>query len=276
MEKHTRIYPAQSPRGGWVGKLLLFLSAVVIISGLVSREDPNDLSIRAAATPTPIPLNESFDETMTETEFTTPSITWYALQLGTFETEKAAQEAANQYIMRGAGGFVWHDGRYRTLAAVYPTREDAQSVRTRLAQQHGVDTYLFEIHLPAIQLRLSGMKGQTDLLEAAFIHASDLAAQLYALSIALDRQEISVSECVSQLKLHAQTIQTVSLRLNQRFRKPEPDAVKGFCELFEAFSAFAFSCDTDTSNVTLGSQMKYQTLSALYMLSHVYDTISHT
>lgn len=276
MEKRMRVYPVEKDGGSWLGKLILFLSAVVILSGLVWREDGGELSIRTVPTPSPIPLDEAFDETLTEVEITLPSSVWYALQLGAFETEQAAQETAEQYARRGAGGFVWQDGRYRALAAVYPSREDAQNVRERLSEQHQVETYLYEIALPAMRLRLTGMKGQTEILEAAFIHASDLAQQLYMLSNELDRQEISVEECIANLAALGENAQTVSARLEQRFTRPRPSTVDELAEMFRSFCAFSQTLSGEESSATLGGSVKYQNLATLNMLKHVYDTMSHT
>lgn len=134
MQTGKRVYPRQREPGKWLSYLLLFLSAVVVISGVVSRG--GDLTIEPAATATPIPTDAYFDETVEEREITLPSATWYALQLGAFESETAAQELGQQFVKRGAAGYVWHDGRYRTLAAVYPSLEDAQAVREQLSEAH--------------------------------------------------------------------------------------------------------------------------------------------
>ena len=197
MQTGKRVYPRQREPGKWLSYLLLFLSVTVILSGLVSRG--GDLSIQPAVTATPIPTDAYFDETVEEREITLPSATWYALQLGAFESETAAEELAQQFIKRGAAGYVWHDGRYRTLAAVYPTREDAQTVREQLSDAHSVDSYLYQIDLPALHLLMKGMKGQLDILEAAFAHANDLTVNRQAVSVAMDRQEMSGEEAAQLL-----------------------------------------------------------------------------
>ena len=102
MQTGKRVYPRQREPGKWLSYLLLFLSVAVILSGLVSRG--GDLSIQPAATATPIPTDAYFDETVEEREITLPSATWYALQLGAFEGETAAQELAQQFVKRGAAG----------------------------------------------------------------------------------------------------------------------------------------------------------------------------
>ena len=51
MQTGKRVYPRQREPGKWLSYLLLFLSAVVVISGVVSRG--GDLTIEPAATATP-------------------------------------------------------------------------------------------------------------------------------------------------------------------------------------------------------------------------------
>ena len=64
MQTGKRVYPRQREPGKWLSYLLLFLSAVVVISGVVSRG--GDLTIEPAATATPIPTDAYFDETVEE------------------------------------------------------------------------------------------------------------------------------------------------------------------------------------------------------------------
>ena len=267
MQTGKRVYPRQREPGKWLSYLLLFLSVTVILSGLVSRG--GDLSIQPAVTATPIPTDAYFDETVEEREITLPSATWYALQLGAFESETAAQELGQQFVKRGAAGYVWHDGRYRTLAAVYPSREDAQAVREQLSEAHSVDSYLYQIDLPALHLLMKGMKGQLDILEAAFAHANDLVANLQEASVAMDRQEMSVQEAADALAALAQQVEGVSLRLKQRFRLPGHEAVSGLIELFDSYGDFAPTVAEQSASAA-GTLVKKEQLEVLWRLKRIY------
>lgn len=274
MQPGKRVYPRQREPGKWFSYLLLFLSVSVILSGLLSRG--GDLTIQPAPTATPIPTDAYFDETVEEREITLPSATWYALQLGAFESETAAQELAQQFVKRGAAGYVWHDGRYRTLAAVYPTREDAQAVREQLSDAHSVDSYLYQIDLPALHLLMKGMKGQLDILEAAFAHANDLVVNLQAASVAMDRQEMSGEEAAQLLNGLGEQVDTVKLRLEQRFSAPRHQTVQGLIACFEDYGAFLETLNAGDSDATFGMKVKRQTLSTLNHLKSVYDALGNT
>ena len=211
-----------------------------------------------------------------EREITLPSATWYALQLGAFESETAAQELGQQFVKRGAAGYVWHDGRYRTLAAVYPSREDAQAVREQLSEAHSVDSYLYQIDLPALHLLMKGMKGQLDILEAAFAHANDLVANLQEASVAMDRQEMSGEEAAQLLNGLGEQVSTVSLRLQQRFSAPRHQTVEGLIACFEDYASFLETLDAADSDATFSMKLKRQTLSTLNHLKGVYDALGNT
>ncbi|MCI5957339.1 MAG: SPOR domain-containing protein [Clostridiales bacterium] len=275
MQGEKRIYPRERSGGKWLSYLLLFLSAVVVLSGLVWREG-GDLSIEVEPSPTPIPTDAYFDETPQQREVTLPGSTWFALQLGAFESEKAASELAQQFMRRGAAGYVWRDGRYRTLAAVYPSREDAQNVRRQLDMDHEVDSYLYQIDLPALHVRLSGMKGQLDILEAAFIHANDLIAGLQGVSLALDRQECGEEEARETLSGLKNQVEAVSLRLKQRFVQPRHATVEGLIDCFDGYAAFFQGLEPGESSVALGARLKYETLACLNELKSVYDALGNT
>ncbi len=276
MERQRRVYPIQKSRDGRLSYLLLFLSAVVLLSGLVWRPETAPLSIQPVQTQTPIPLDEPFDETLTQQEFILPSAEWYALQVGAFENEDAARQTAERFMRRGAAGYIWLDGRYRVLAAVYPLREDAQLVRRQLEEIHSVDSFLYEISLPGIQVRMSGMKGQLDILQAAFVHASDLVKQLQRLSVMMDRQEINVSEAIEQMKVLNENAVSVTLRLQQRFPSPRHDTVSGLVHCFSDYTAFFMTLDEKESEVAFGMKLKKQTFTSLHLLKQVYDTLSNT
>ena len=237
MQGKRRVYPSERKPAKWVSYSLLFLSAVILFSGVAARSG-DDAVIQTVATPSPIPLDAAFDETRETQEITLNGSVWYALQLGAFETEEAAHQLAEQFQRRGAAGYVWQNERYRVLAAVYPEKEDAQAVRQQLREQHDVDSYLYEISVPALSLRMTGMKGQIEILEAAFLHADELIRQTERISETLDRQEITPAEAVTELNTLREQVELVALRMEQRFAAPKL-AVERLIALFQDYAAFA-------------------------------------
>ena len=183
---------------------------------------------------------------------------------------------AETFRRRGAAGFLWNDGRWRVLAAVYPMREDAQSVRMQLESRHSVETALYQLTLPKLELRVSGMTGQLDILEAAFLHANDLSAQIYEISIAMDRQEMTAAAACETLQKIAGQLDLVALRMEQRFESPRHDTAAGLIRLLKDSADFCRTLHPDTDGVTIGMKLKHQNLSVLCQLYQIYDSLSHT
>ena len=62
MQGKRRVYPSERKPAKWVSYSLLFLSAVILFSGVAARSG-DDAVIQTVATPSPIPLDAAFDET---------------------------------------------------------------------------------------------------------------------------------------------------------------------------------------------------------------------
>ena len=275
MQAKRRVYPSERKPARWVSYSLLFLSAVILFSGVAARSG-GDAVIQTVATPSPIPLDAAFDETRETREITLNGSAWYALQLGAFETEEAAGQLAEQFQRRGAAGYIWPDERYRVLAAVYPEKEDAQAVRQQLREQHDVESYLFEINVPAVALRMTGMRGQIDILEAAFLHAEELIRQMERISETLDRQEITPAEAADELNTLREQVELVALRMEQRFAAPRNTAVTRLIGLMRDYAAFAREKTGQESNALLSRQIKYQTFQTIRLLLELTGELRNT
>ncbi|MDY3243995.1 MAG: SPOR domain-containing protein [Candidatus Limiplasma sp.] len=275
MQTRKRVYPSERKPAKWVSYSLLFLSAVILFSGVAARSG-GDAVFETVATPSPIPLDAAFDETRETREITLNGSVWYALQLGAFETEEAAGQLAEQFQRRGAAGYLWPEERFRVLAAVYPEKEDAQAVRQQLRDQHDVDSYLFEISIPSVSLRMTGMRGQIDILEAAFLHAEELIRQMERISETLDRQEITPAEAAEELNTLREQVELVALRMEQRFLSPRNAAVTGLIGLMRDYAAFAREKTGQESNALLSRQLKYQTIQTIRLLLELTDELRNT
>lgn len=275
MQAKRRVYPSERKPARWVSYSLLFLSAVILFSGVAARSG-GDAVIQTVATPSPIPLDAAFDETRETREITLNGSVWYALQLGAFETEEAAGQLAEQFQRRGAAGYIWPDERYRVLAAVYPEKEDAQAVRQQLREQHDVESYLFEIDVPAVVLRMTGMRGQIDILEAAFLHAEELIRQMERISETLDRQEITPAEAADELNTLREQVELVALRMEQRFVAPRNTTVTRLIGLMRDYAAFAREKTGQESNALLSRQIKYQTFQTIRLLLELTGELRNT
>lgn len=273
-EENRRVYPS----GGFPGKLLtyamLFFSLVLILAGLFGKNTRGgELLVQVMATPEPTLSTDVFDETPETREMTLPATTWYAIQLGAFENEASAKEMASQYQSRGAAGYVLKDTRYRVLAALYDTREDAQTVRAQLQDKHNIEAYIYEVKLGGISLRVEGKRGQLDTLQSAFSVANELTLLLQKQAVLMDKQEQNLQEAQTALRALGDRAREVSLRLTQRFVPPRNEAVQTLSDCLSEFAGYAAALPDDgLTMVDLATQVKYQALEMLFGLKLVYES----
>lgn len=232
----TRMYKRKRQRRKTARIALLML---VLIGGgtLLWGRLSGGLRLEQIGLPTSTPISSSFDKTTDSREVTLAAETWYAIQTGVFSTREAAEQKADAYTERGAPGTVIQEGeKWRVFIACYGTEEQAASVRTRLEQNQKVDTYLYAWKCPELRLRLSGMVGQMDVVEAGFTLLTSGAAAVRDAAIQLDAGELTtaetasaVDEWISQMALWRDT--TVS-----RFGKKMPEMVQTMLVMTESWA----------------------------------------
>lgn len=232
----TRMYKRKRQRRKTARIALLML---VLIGGgtLLWGRLSGGLRLEQIGLPTSTPISSSFDKTTDTREVTLAAETWYAIQTGVFSTREAAEQKADAYTERGAPGTVIQEGeKWRVFIACYGTEEQAASVRTRLEQNQKVDTYLYAWKCPELRLRLSGMVGQMDVVEAGFTLLTSGAAAVRDAAIQLDAGELTtaktasaVDEWISQMALWRDT--TVS-----RFGKKMPEMVQTMLVMTESWA----------------------------------------
>ena len=253
--------------------VLLFVSCILILMGLL-RDGNGGLSFELKVTPTPTAIAKAFDETFVSREISLPARSWYAIQLGAFDSEESARSLADSFVARGAAGYVRKDVRFRGLAALYPTREEAQTVRQQLQSQHQIDSYVYEIAMPEILLNVKGMAGQLDVLEAGMQYLNTTLEKFCEISASMDKQDLPVEQELSRLADIASQAGTIKSVLSQRFSTVNyavvSDLVTLMGEIGKASSAVAES--SSKGNVVMGAQMKNHTLKLMTLVeSYLYS-----
>ncbi len=262
-----RTYRVRRGGRGWLGWLvfaaLLAAGAWALLSGRL-LPGLTQLSVQPAATLTPR------DSAADERVITLNGETWYALQLGAFDSQEAAQASAESYRARGAGGLIWRRDTYRVLAAAYPSRADAQAVQSQLLAQHSVETAVTDIAWPDVTLRLTGQKAQLDALADAYDALPKLTRHLSELSNALDRGEKEPAQVTAALQSEKDTAAALSARLLTLFGDGGHPAVTDLAGLLNEAAA-ALDAALNISGATrLGAQIKYcQLLCICRMAAHI-------
>lgn len=220
-------------------RALLGVACIAVLAGLISRLRGGDgLTAQPVAQPTATPIASAFDETVETREITLPGETWYAIQTGVFSTREAAEEKADAYTDRGAPGYVAQDGdKWRVFIACYGDKTDASNVRTRLGDAQQVETYLFEWVNPSLRLRLSGMVGQMDVVEAGLMLRRQTAEQLRDDASRLDSGAITASDERQNLESLDGQITLWADTARSRFARPYPALVEALLQWADDWQA---------------------------------------
>ncbi len=218
----TRMYKRKQRRLQ-VCRRWLIAAALLAAAGILWRTGRVDFIAERVGLSTPAPLTESSDRTTESREVTLPEETWYAIQTGVFSTEEAALQKADAYASRGAPGTVVQDGaKWRVFIACYGSEADASAVRTRLEQNQKVETYLYPWKCPELRLRLTGMVGQLDVVEAGFTLLTSTAAALRETATALVAALLTLGEGCAVLADLEEQIALWQTTLRERFGRSIP------------------------------------------------------
>ena len=249
----TRRYKVRRRKAGW----LLLIAGIGLGFGVSSYLRHVQPLPRTHISAQPAPTLPPEETRADERTLTLAGQSWYALQVGAFDSAEAAAREAENYRARGAGGYIFRKDGCRILAAAYTARADAQAVITQLKTRHGLDAEVVEIISPQITLQLSGQKGQLTALSDAFSAMEKLCGHLYQLSLSLDRQETDARETLAALKSEQDTLTALAERLRSRFGVSAPDAVLRLEEMLSDCAQSLNTAGAAQSLTRLGAQVKY-------------------
>ncbi|MGN1368358.1 MAG: SPOR domain-containing protein [Aristaeellaceae bacterium] len=218
----TRLYKRKLRRSKAIraAVLICLLGAAVWLAWM---RLPHGFITEMIALPTATPLTSAYDQTVETREVTLPEETWFAIQTGVFSTQEAAAQKADAYTQRGAPGTVVQEGdKWRVFIACYGTEADASAVRTRLEQNQKVDTYLYSWKCPQLRMRLTGKRGQLDVVEAGFTLLTSTAAALRDTATSLDAAQLTTQEVMTAVTALDGQISLWEDTVRSRFGKSVP------------------------------------------------------
>lgn len=245
--------------------LCILLGAGILFASFSLQSRWGALPFSLSAAPTAVPEKTQSHARETR-ELSLSAHSWYTLQLGAFTQENAARQLAQEFIARGAAGYVYHDGSaYRVLAAGYPTRAEAQSVQQRLNGQ-SVSTYIHPFSFSELALRAGGEKEQVQSLSETLSYLDSLDEKLYALSIALDAREMEDVAARAALRSEGSTCQALLRALSAAFGKDAPAGVQKVCDVLTLIAAESEALGNENSAARTGAALKRCQLTVFFGL----------
>ena len=253
----------KAPRWGWRAVLCLLLAAAILG---VSWQVQARLGVARPFSLAPEKTQRGQDAERKSQELTLSAHALYALQLGAFTQESAARQLAQEFMLRGAAGYVYRDGdTYRVLAAAYPTRAEAQTVQTRLSGQN-ISTYIHPCMQEALTLRAGGTGGQVEALGETLGYLDGLAGKLYTVSSGLDAQSVTAEDARAALLSEGVTCAALRQRLLNAFDGALPDSLTPLADLMAAVAADAEALQNENGAARIGAALKRCQLTAFFGL----------
>lgn len=241
-----------------IRRVLLGAAAIVIIAGLAGRRNGAQvMTAQPLSAPTSTPVAAAFDETVETREVTLAAETWYAIQTGVYSTRDAAEAYVNAYADRGAPGYIAQDGgKWRVFIACYGEKSDASTVRERLASAQNVETYLFEWTGEPLRLRLTGMIGQLDVVEAGLSLRRQTASQLRDDAALLDSGNVTAEEERRSIQSLDDQVTLWADTARDRFPRPYPALVDALLAWADDWQAAAAELERTEDPTALSALLK--------------------
>lgn len=265
--------------GGTLRRVVLCLLLCALIGGasaLVRKKAglPLAFSLKPQATAVPEASDAPSQDTAYDTlDLTLSGRSWYALQLGAFTQENAAYQLSQEFVPRGAAGYVCHDDDiYRVYAAAYPTRAEAQSVQTRLSEQ-GVATYIQPCNEDALTLRATGTKTQLSAVSDIFSYLDALSMKFFTLSSQLDKSEIAVTDALSALASEGTTCRALADALSLAFPDELPASAQAVHDFLSLIAQECESAQNSQSAARAGAALKRCQLSVTVGLKNLFSRL---
>ena len=148
--------------------------------------------------------------------------TWYALRLGTFETEAEAEQQAAQFLARGAGSVIKRaDGTFHLLAAAYETRADAVRVQENLSRFYNVESDVYVLSWGSADVMLHGTHKQTGALRGCYDLMNALGDTVSHLILQLDEGQLSRTDAEATVASCRESIGLLEKELLSAFAKDQ-------------------------------------------------------
>lgn len=261
---HSKRYPQSNGNGRLFLLLMIVIACVAVMSA--SQGFPIlGLTLPVTAS-TPVPLPQP-TVTVSDNTLTLERQSWYAVQLGAFDTQALALEAADSYRGRGAAGYVVQDGLYRVLAAAFPVREEAESVLQQLKQQEGFESaILYRLSAEEVILQVVATPIQASALAQGYALLPEMIRELSRLSLALDRATMDVSAVRAAASTNLTRIRQLLTTMDLSLAGANNAIVAGLTGLLNAGATAMeqLAAAQDDKPLSFSAQIKYNHLDILW------------
>jgi len=171
-----------------------------------STQEPVQTNAIQGFSGTSATASPSTDTAKVEKTITISGYTDYMIQMGAYSTQENASTDATTLKGRGAAGYIVAGDKYRLIAASYQTKESAESVKSSLLSNDGLDSLIYEYSVPKLEFKITATQQQITTIEAMFNDYIKLKNELGDLAISVDKSEVDVAGAKTKLDVYKKTV----------------------------------------------------------------------
>lgn len=163
----------------------------------------------------PVPTaSPTGDTTKIEKTISISGFTDYMIQVGAYDNQNNAQTEAASFKSRGAAGYIVSADKYRVIAASYQSKTSAESVKTSLSQNDGIESLIYEYNVPKLEFKITATQSQITTIENIFNKYIELKNSIGALSLSLDNSQVDITGAKNKLSEYKSTVSDYADSLN--------------------------------------------------------------
>lgn len=262
-ELETKKYP----KGGG-GSLLLLLFLVIICVAVLTAQTGFPVLFIDGPLPKPQATMEPLPQVSAAPSDSTLTIarqSWYAVQVGSYESQAQADTAAEQLRKRGGAGYVYKSGSYRLLVSCYPSQEEAEEVRQKLqASGEFTSPVLYHFVSDEILLRIVAAPVQSSALSQGYALLPEMIRELSRLSLALDRSTMDAAAARAAIATNLARVRSLIDLMNTALSGSSHQLTRGLMELLEACASSLEAIKQNSGDtLSLSAQIKYNHMEIL-------------
>ncbi|MDR1570007.1 MAG: SPOR domain-containing protein [Oscillospiraceae bacterium] len=254
------------PRSPGTGSLLLLLFLVIVCVAVISAQAGFPILFitnpHPESTAVPLPQESS---TSADATLTLERQSWYAIQVGSYESQEEALAEADSLRKRGGAGYVYQNGSYRLLVACYPSQEEAEEVRAKLQNnQEFSSPALYHFVSDEILLHIVATPMQSSALSQGYALLPEMIRELSRLSLALDRNTMDADAVRAAAGTNLSRANALISTMNTALSASNHPLTRGLMELLESCAQSMEQLEQNSGDtLSLSAQIKYNHMEIL-------------
>jgi len=164
---------------------------------------------------------------------------------------------AEQLQAKGGAGYIQQDeGRFRVLLVAYEDKADATNVSQRLQTNQQLETKIYELHRDVINIELEGQEKEISLIENAFHLTDSAVAEVFSLSLAFDKGDMTETEVREKCSKIFQEIEEIKKSVDEKRNIDDNNIVSFLTKCLDEYCTSLQDVESAEDALVVSSQLK--------------------